>query len=625
MSKDLAPLLGLFGVLTLLVQTRLLAQVDELGLGFVVQLRSAALTEVMNWIFRLGFVQVDAALALLWAGGLLVRRRSLRAALPPLVLFLAIGFQAGLRLVVDQPAPGSAHALDRAATALPVEHPVVQAGYALDQADTVAREAFVAAAAGPAAAPSLPARPPRERGSFPSGHACRGLFLALLAIDLVRRSASRRARLSRWLGQAAPLALAGLVGYSAMYYGYHWPSDVLGGFLLALAAYQVAAWLREGEGARERRSDGATERIETVAPGASQHSGLRTQDSGLAAALRASVVIPARDAARQLDGCLAALAAGSSGVAPHEVIVVDDGSTDATAEVARARQARVLRLSGLGPAAARNAGARAACGEVLVFFDADCVPEAGCLEALLAPFADPRVAGVRGGYTSRQRAVVARFTQLELEEKQARLAASRQIAVVDTACAAYRRTVLLDYGGFDESFPSPSAEDVDLSFRLAARGERLVYAPGARVRHRHPEGLARYLFRKLRFGYYRARLYRRFPSRLREDGYTPRLMPVQIALAGLLAAAAVASPWLALGLPLAQGAGLAFLATSLPLARRAWATDRPLVPLVPLLLLARSLAQGLGLLLGLLALGLHRAASRRRAPVAAERVMSQER
>ena len=110
---------------------------------------------------------------------------------------------------------------------------------------------------------------------------------------------------------------------------------------------------------------------------------------------RRSVRDSSRDAERALGECLTALIADANGAAPHEVIVVDDGSKDATATVAQALGARVIRLPGLGPAAARNAGARAATGDVLVFFDADCVPQLGCVEALVAPLRDPGVVGVR--------------------------------------------------------------------------------------------------------------------------------------------------------------------------------------------------------------------------------------
>lgn len=314
----------------------------------------------------------------------------------------------------------------------------------------------------------------------------------------------------------------------------------------------------------------------------------------------ASVVIPARDAAGPLRDCLQALL-GERRAEVLEVIVVDDGSCDATAQLARAAGARVLRLDGRGPAAARNAGARAAEGEALLFFDADCVPEPNCPGALLAALADPTVAGARGAYTTAQRSLVARFTQLELDEKQERLARSARIALVDTACAAYRRALFLEVGGFDERFRLPSAEDAELSFRLVERGERLVFVPAARVRHRHPERLGTYLRRKLRFGYFRARLYTRHPRRAVDDGYTPRTIPLQIALAGLLTLAGLAGPLLGSWRP-AAWVGAAFVASAMPMARRAWAADRPLALLVPALALARALAQGLGLASGLAAL-----------------------
>jgi glycosyltransferase involved in cell wall biosynthesis len=323
-------------------------------------------------------------------------------------------------------------------------------------------------------------------------------------------------------------------------------------------------------------------------------------------ALTLTVIIPARNAEDVLPRCLAGIAA-SVGAPDPDVIVVDDGSADGTSCVAEAAGARVIRLDGRGPAAARNAGAREASSDILVFFDADCVPAPGCIAALLVALADPTVVAARGGYASAQRALAARFTQLEMEEKQERLAASATTAVIDTACAAYRRAAFFHYGGFDEQLPATSAEDVDLSFRMAAGGERLVYAPGARVWHRHPERLGVYLWRKLRFGYFRARLYGRYPGRIANDGYTPRLMPAQIALAGLLGASIVASPWVS---PLPTvGLAAAFLALCAPLVARAWRSDRALVPWVPAFLLARSLAQGAGLVAGFAAPPTRRVAS----------------
>jgi hypothetical protein len=110
------------------------------------------------------------------------------------------------------------------------------------------------------------------------------------------------------------------------------------------------------------------------------------------------------------------------------------------------------------------------------------------------------------------------------------------------------------------------------------------------------------------------RLYARHPARVSGDGYTPRLMPFQIGLAGLFGGSALLSTRLAPARPLAAASGLAFLATSLPLAQRAWAVDRPLAPLVQPLLLARSLAEGLGLAGGLASLLADRLGLRRGRP-----------
>jgi len=93
-----------------------------------------------------------------------------------------------------------------------------------------------------------------------------------------------------------------------------------------------------------------------------------------------SVIIPARDAAATRPATLAGLAAqrAEDGM---EVIVVDDGSTDATATVAREAGATVIVGQGRGAGAARNVGVAAASGEILAFVDADVEPQPGWLEA----------------------------------------------------------------------------------------------------------------------------------------------------------------------------------------------------------------------------------------------------
>ena len=193
---------------------------------------------------------------------------------------------------------------------------------------------------------------------------------------------------------------------------------------------------------------------------------------GRQVSLMISVIIPAKDAAKTIGECLQALLhqEGLQFDHDYEVIVVDDGSTDDTAEIAEQYAVRVIRQTNLGPAAARNAGARIARGTLLAFTDADCAPSPTWLRDLTRPFHNPEVVGVKGVYRTRQTGLVARFVQLEYEYKYARMRNQASIDFIDTYSAAYRKEVFIQNGGFDESFRVPSVEDQEFSFRLARKG-----------------------------------------------------------------------------------------------------------------------------------------------------------
>lgn len=219
----------LFLGFALAVHARLLVGLDEAGLGFIAAARPKSLSDAANWIFRLGYVQVDLAVGVAWTALALICRRPLPVALVPLVLLVVVGAQAALRLAIDQPGPESQYALRRPSLA----HP---AGYVLDQVDAASRGAFVNATTA-----GVPTN--RAQGSFPSGHAARSLLLAFLATTEVRQR-NRFSGMGSYLLVAVLIGFGILVGLSALYFGYHWPSDVVGGWLLAVAAYRATAWLR---------------------------------------------------------------------------------------------------------------------------------------------------------------------------------------------------------------------------------------------------------------------------------------------------------------------------------------------------------------------------------------------
>ncbi len=337
-------------------------------------------------------------------------------------------------------------------------------------------------------------------------------------------------------------------------------------------------------------------------------SGVR---KGSRAAPLATVVVPAHNAAPTLGECLRALLHQTLPREAYEVLVVDDGSADGTAEVARALGVRVLRQPHRGAAAARNLGARHAQGGILCFTDADCRPAPDWLAELLAPFqADLGVAGVRGVYRSDQREPVARLVQWEYEDRYRRTETFPQIDFVDTYSAAYRTDLFLVHGGFDESFPGASVEDQEFSFRLATQGYRLVFQPRAVVYHRHPATWRAYARKKFRIGYWKVQVLWRHPKRVAGDTHTPPVVCLQVALAGLAVSGLVWAPLWPWGLALAGGAALALAISAVPFLRFVRERDPSLAPWVLPFVGVRALALGWGLVCGVLGLAF-RAAVRR--------------
>ncbi len=309
-------------------------------------------------------------------------------------------------------------------------------------------------------------------------------------------------------------------------------------------------------------------------------------------ALRASVVVPAFNAAKTIGACVSALNRQTIDRGCFELFVVDDGSQDGTAEIAQELGATVLRQQRKRPAAARNAGALAARGEIVCFTDADCAPREDWLEQILKPFADPLVVGCKGAYDTGQNSIVARFVQIEYEDKYDLLRKQEYIDFIDTYSAAYRRDVLLANNGFDESFPY--LEDQELSFRLATRGYRMQFQPDAIVYHRHAADAPDYSRKKFIIGFWKAQVVRRFPERGIRDSHTPQVIKIQMALMALMITTlALTLLWGRLW-PMIPLVLALFLATTVPFVRKAWSKDRMVAATAPGLLAVRALALGLG-------------------------------
>jgi GT2 family glycosyltransferase len=207
--------------------------------------------------------------------------------------------------------------------------------------------------------------------------------------------------------------------------------------------------------------------------------------------LSPAVIVPVRDGRTYLERTLPALVAALPPGA--EIVVCDDGSRDGSGDVARALGARVVRLEGAGPAAARNHAARATRADRLLFFDADCRVHSDTIPRLLAALEDPSVAAAFGSYDDapEARSTVSLYKNLAHHFVHQR--SRPEAATFWAGCGAIRAEAFAAVGGFDETYTRPSIEDVELGYRLRAAGYHIRLVPQAQVTHLKEWTLASWL------------------------------------------------------------------------------------------------------------------------------------
>ena len=285
-----------------------------------------------------------------------------------------------------------------------------------------------------------------------------------------------------------------------------------------------------------------------------------------------SVIVCSFNGAAGVDRCLRALDAQTARPG-LEIIVVDDGSTDATSAVAHAHDVIVVRHEvNKGIAAGRNSGVRQATAPLIGFLDDDCEPEPTWAEELIENFTEGMIAlggelavagrtGFMHGYLTRHNPLQPQ--ELELDggsslpyrfwlylRRQWRLsvrAGRRDVFSIPAANLSMRRQDFLHVGGFDERIHF-AGEDEDLCrrLRLAFPARRLVYLPAARVVHHFDLAPTDTLRRRRAYGRGAAFMFRKWP------GVPPTIFPWPATVLLALALSAVYPDWLAVAALLPQ-------------------------------------------------------------------------
>ncbi|MEK6276719.1 MAG: glycosyltransferase [Actinomycetota bacterium] len=242
-----------------------------------------------------------------------------------------------------------------------------------------------------------------------------------------------------------------------------------------------------------------------------------TGEPGTAQALPlVSVVVAAPDAEGELDRCLASLLDIDYPAGRYELLIVDNGSRDRTAEIVKRFPVRNLDEPRSRVSHARNAGIRASRGDVVAFTDPDCLVSKQWLLELASGFADPDVDAVAGAivpYPPRTHAEL--YAARRRSHSQERVLSHPLRPFAMTPNLAFRREIFDRVGLFDTRFPGGGWEDADLCWRFSRDGAKIRYAPRAVVFHRYRATAREFLVQQYRYGYGLSLIYGKYSQELR--------------------------------------------------------------------------------------------------------------
>ena len=225
-------------------------------------------------------------------------------------------------------------------------------------------------------------------------------------------------------------------------------------------------------------------------------------------ALKISIIIPAYNASATILKCLFSL--HEQTIMPWEIIVVDDGSSDNTMELAKGYATVVKNMNKKGAGGARNYGASIASGEILAFTDSDCILPQAWIQRMSEAFCEEGVAAVAGGYISHEgNSFVGNFAFLELSERRKNF--NKYVETAPSNNFAIKRNIFEEIGGFPEIFATASNEDLVFSFR-ASRKYKIRWLHNNGIKHYFQSSIKGYLAQQYKFARDTVRMYSIFPE-----------------------------------------------------------------------------------------------------------------
>jgi len=230
-----------------------------------------------------------------------------------------------------------------------------------------------------------------------------------------------------------------------------------------------------------------------------------------------SVVICAYNAERTMRQCLESLR--KLDYPNYEVVIVDDGSRDRTAEIAMDfPEFRLIRQPNKGLSVARNVGMQAATGELIAYTDSDCVVDPHWLKLIVRAMTDGRFDGCGGpNYAPHEEGWVEACVAAAPGAPCHVLTADDRAEHLAGCNMVFRKAALLTIGGFDAQFTS-AGDDVDICWRMIDAGFTLGFCPAAFVWHFRRNTIKAYYGQQRGYGRAEAMLYLKYPDRFNPLG-----------------------------------------------------------------------------------------------------------